>query len=76
MDKTHKEHPVFEQLSDYADFYKDLATSVMGWVTQGTIGSVLNIDTYIYSSIQGTLDSIRDILIKGRISDSSVGLVL
>src|SRR5258705_747882 len=42
----------------------------MGWVTQGTIGSVLNIDTYVYSSIRGTLDSIKDILIKGRISDS------
>lgn len=70
MDAIHKEHPVFKQLSGYAEFYKDLATSVMGWVTQGTMGSVLNIDTYVYSSMQGTLDSIKDILIKGRINDS------
>lgn len=70
MDTTHKEHPVFKQLSEYAEFYKDLATSVMGWVTQGTLGSVLNIDTYVYSAMQGTLDSIKDILIKGRINDS------
>ena len=70
MNKSYKEHPIFTQLSEYAQFYKNLSTSVMGWVTQGTIGSVLNIDTYVYSSIRGTLDSIKDILIKGRISDS------
>ena len=70
MNIANKEHPVFKQLSEYAQFYKDLAFSVMGWVTQGTAGSVLNIDTYVYSSMQGTLDSIKDILIKGRINDS------
>lgn len=70
MDKAYKEHPVFEQLSEYAEFYKNLSTSVMGWITQGTAGSVLNIDTYVYSSMQGTLESIKDILIKGRINDA------
>lgn len=70
MDKAYKEHPVFKQLSDYAEFYKDLSTSVMGWYTQGTIGSVFNIDTHVYSSIQGTLESIKDILAKGRINDA------
>ena len=68
MDKTYQEHPVFEQLSDYAEFYEDLAIIIMGWVTQGTT-SIINIDTYVYSSIQGTLESIKDILIKGRIND-------
>jgi hypothetical protein len=45
MDPANKEHPLLIQLSEDAQFYKDLATSVMGWVTQGTMGSVLNIDT-------------------------------
>jgi hypothetical protein len=70
MERAYKEHHVFKHLSEYSEFYNDLATSVMGWVTQGTIGSVFNIDTYVYSSIQGTLDSIKDILTKGRINDS------
>ena len=70
MDKKYKEHPVFQQLSEYAEFYKNLSTSVMFWVTMGTLGSVFNIDTYVYSSIQGTLESIKDILIKGRINDA------
>lgn len=70
MDEVYKRHPAFEQLSEYAEFYENLSNSVMGWITQGTIGSVLNIDTYLYSSIQGTLQSIKEILIKGRINDS------
>jgi hypothetical protein len=41
----------------------------MGWVSQGTLG-VINLDTYVYSSIQGTLESISDVLAKGRINDS------
>lgn len=69
MDKAYIEHPVFEQLTDYAEFYDDLSTIVMGWVTQGTT-SIINIDTYVYLSIQGTLESIKDILIKGRINDA------
>lgn len=70
MDKAYTKHPVFEQLSEHAEFYKNLSTSVMGWVTQGTMGSVFNIDTYVYSSIQGTLESIKDVLINGRINDA------
>jgi hypothetical protein len=70
MDKAYTDHPVFQQLSEYAEFYKSLSFSVMEWITQGTMGAVLNIDTYVYSSIQGTLESIKDILIKGRINDS------
>jgi hypothetical protein len=69
MDKAYIEHPVFNQLAEYADFYEDLSTIVMGWITQGTT-SLINIDTYVYSSIQGTLESIKDILIKGRINDA------
>jgi len=69
MEKAYTEHSVFEQLTDYAEFYDDLSTIVMGWVTQGTT-SIINIDTYVYLSIQGTLESIKDILIKGRINDA------
>ncbi len=69
IDNTYKEHHVFTQLSEYADFYKSLAFSIFGFITQGT-KAIWNIDSYVYSSIQGTLESIKDILIKGRINDS------
>src|SRR5688500_10876613 len=69
LSKEYKEHKVFGQLTEYAGFYKSLSESVMNWVTQG-IRSILNLDTYVYSSMQGTLESIHDILVNGRINDS------
>ncbi len=69
IDKAYKTHQVFEQLRKYAKFYKSLSYSIMHFISQGT-KSLINIDTYVYSSIQGTLESIRDILIQGRINDS------
>jgi len=69
IDDTYKEHRVFTLLSEYADFYESLADSIYGFVTQGT-RAACNIDSYVFSSIQGTLESIKDILIKGRINDS------
>ena len=69
MDKAYVEHPVFEQLSEYAEFYGNLSLTIMSFSSMGT-KSILNIDTYIYSSMQGTLESIKDVLIKGRINDA------
>jgi hypothetical protein len=69
MEKAYTEHSVFEQLSKYAGFYDMLSFSIMSFATMGT-SSFLNIDTYVYSSMQGTLESIRNILINGRINDA------
>ena len=70
MDKKYEDHPVFQQVSEYAEFYKHLSFSVMGWITQGTKDAIVNIDSHVFSSIQGTLESIKDILANGRINDS------
>lgn len=69
MDKPYTEHPVFEQLLKYAEFYEKLAFSIIQFISMGT-RSIMNIDTYVYLSIQETLKSIRDILIQGRINDA------
>ncbi|PKP13546.1 MAG: hypothetical protein CVU08_04830 [Bacteroidetes bacterium HGW-Bacteroidetes-3] len=69
LDKEYLEHCVFGQLADYADFYRSLSDSTMSWISQGT-NSAINIDTYVFSSMQGTLESINDILFKGRINDA------
>jgi hypothetical protein len=70
IDETYKSHPVFVQLSTYAEFYTQLSFSVMGFVSTGIKGLLCNIDTFIYTSMRGTLESIKDILIKGRLNDS------
>lgn len=68
-DKPYPEHPVFAQLKKYEEFYRDLSLSVLPFITPGT-KSVFNIDSYVYSSTQGTLESISHILSNGRISDA------
>lgn len=69
LDKEYLEHDVFKKLTEYADFYNSLSFSIMNWLSQGT-RAILNIDTYVFSSTKGTLDSIHDILLKGRINDA------
>ncbi|WP_420575595.1 hypothetical protein [Ekhidna sp.] len=69
IDKEYQAHHVFEQLKRYSDFYSSLSFSTMGFVTMGTTG-IVNMDTYVFSSMQGTLESIRSILLLGRINDS------
>ncbi len=66
LGKEFTEHKVFEELKMYSDFYDSLSFSIMRWVSRGT-KALLDLDTYSYSSIKGTVDSIYDILIKGRI---------
>lgn len=69
--KEYVEHEIFSILNDLVEFYDSLSFNVMGFLHPG-IGSQIwyNIDTYLYSSIKGTLDSIRLVLEKGRISDA------
>jgi hypothetical protein len=67
-DKRYSEHSIFEDLKYYAEFYKSLSFSTMSFIPIGT--GALNFDTYIFSSMQGTLESISSILSAGRINDS------
>ncbi|WP_316848841.1 hypothetical protein [Pedobacter agri] len=64
----YQDHALFEDILQYAKFYKDLSFLNMHWLNQGTSGAI-NMDTYIFTSIQGTLESIFDIVKKGRIND-------
>ena len=69
LGEDYLEHKVFKQLIEYAEFYSSLSNAVMCWTTYGAT-SILNIDTYVFTSMKGTLESIHDILLKGRINDS------
>lgn len=62
------EHQIFKQLDGYLEFYDSLSFSIMGWHSQGTLG-ITNLDTYAFSSIEGTIDSIKCVLENGRIND-------
>ncbi len=68
-DNEYKEHQVFVELKQYAEFYQRLAISVFSFASKGT-KAICNIDTYVYSSMQGTIESISTILLAGRINDA------
>ncbi|MDB6124065.1 MAG: hypothetical protein JWQ71_3058 [Pedosphaera sp.] len=68
-DEEYQHHAVFTDLEQYIAFYESLAGSVFGFATIGT-RAICNIDSYLFSSIEGTLLSIRTILRDGRINDA------
>ena len=68
-DQKYLSHAVFDEIDRYIAFYEGLAYSVFPFVSMGT-KAVCNIDSYIFSSVQGTLTSIRTILRDGRINDA------
>src|SRR5437588_813388 len=68
-DEEYQKHAVFTELERYCCFYENLARSVFSFVSGGT-GALCNIDSYLLSSIQGTLTSVRLILRDGRINDA------
>ena len=69
LGKEYNEHVVFEQLSELEEFYDSLSYTTMNFVSSGT-KSLINLNTYVFSSIKGTLESTKDILAKGRINDA------
>lgn len=69
LGNEYKNHKIFQQLSEIESFYDFISFSTMGIVNLGTSG-ILNLDTYVFSSIKGTINSISQILINGRINDS------
>ena len=68
-DNGYKNHSVFGEIDRYIGFYEVLAHSVFKFVSMGT-NAICNIDSYGFSSIQGTLTSIRTILRDGKINDA------
>jgi len=69
LGKVYLTHDIFKELNRYSEFYDSLSFSTMGFVSSGT-GAIINFDTYVFTSMKGTLESIHDILLKGRINDS------
>lgn len=69
---THHEyssHSILKELESYIKFYKLLSFSIFQFIPLGT-SATANIDSYILSSIQGTVESIKLILREGKINDA------
>jgi hypothetical protein len=62
-------HLIFDNLDYFIEFYDSLSFGVFSFASQG-VKAVFNFDSYIFSSMKGTLDSIKTILTIGRINDA------
>lgn len=69
LGKEYLEHKVFDLLDEIKEFYKDLSFSVYQFGKLGIYG-MGNIDSYMFSSMQGTMESIRIILKSGHVNDA------
>ncbi len=67
-DAEYTDHKIFEELHYYASFYESLSNSVMSFSTKGT-SAIANMDTYVYMSMRGTLESINLVLKNGNLND-------
>lgn len=74
FDQQYQNHKVFKFLTKFIDFYEALSLAVIPWAEVGgpisSRGSLINPDADVYSSMGGTLSSIRLILEKGQIGDA------
>lgn len=69
--KSYFEHQVFNDIVFMREFYDDLSMGCFTFIPTGT-SAVLNYASYVYSAIEGTLDSMDTLLKKGRINDAYV----
>ncbi len=69
MPDDYLKHKVFDDLEYMRQFYYSLSNSSHSFVASGTKG-IGNYASYVYSAIEGTLDSITALLTRGRINDA------
>lgn len=69
MPETYLKHKVFDDLKFMMLFYDSISMSCFSFIAAGTRG-ITNYASYVYTAIEGTLDSISILLTKGRINDA------
>ena len=68
-DSKYVNHKIFEELIYYAKFYESLSNSIMGFSTKGTT-AIVNMDTYVFMSMRGAIESINLVLKNGNLNDA------
>ncbi len=69
LSDKYKKNPIYVEIEQTSKFYNFLSYTTLQFISSGT-SSLVNIDTYIFGSIRGTLDSISLLLGNGQISDA------
>lgn len=69
MPEAYLKHKVFDDLKYMMAFYDSISMTCFSFIATGTHG-IKNYASYVYSAIEGTLDSISNLLTKGRMNDA------
>ena len=69
MSEAYLKHKVFDDLKYMKEFYDSISMCCFSFVATGTHG-IINYASYVYSAIEGSLDSITILLENGRINDA------
>src|SRR5690349_20813221 len=69
QEPTFLKHKILTQLQEMIEFYDHLSDLTSGFLSTGTT-AVFNLDTNTFTSISGTLESIKLILAKGHVNDA------
>ncbi len=69
--ESYTKHKIFEEIEDYKEFYDSISFSCHCFVPNG-VEAMLNYASYIFNSIQSTLDSVKILFENGRINDAYV----
>lgn len=67
MPEEYLKHKVFGDIKYMMQFYDSISMSCLSFIATGTHG-ITNYASYVYTAIEGTLDSISILLTKGRIN--------
>ena len=67
--EAYKNHKVFKEIDCMMELYGNISFACFPFVPSGT-SLIMNYVTYTYQAIQGTLESIKNLLEIGRISDA------
>jgi len=63
-------HSIFQELEYYITYYDRLSFSILQWLNMGIRGGIFNYESYLLSSLKGTIESIKTLLINGRLNDA------
>lgn len=69
MPEAYLKHKMFDDLKFMMQFYNSISMSCFSFIASGTRG-ITNYASYVYTAIEGTLDSISILLTMGRINDA------
>lgn len=70
LPKEYIEHVIFKNLDSISEFYDFISFNSYSFLPDGLPGTFPNIDTYIFSSIRGTIDSVRLLLKNAHLNDA------